>query len=402
MPAPTVIVAPRKGDLPEAHTPRGLCALLLLLLVALLRNGELAAACVLDGLSLCARVVVPSLFPFLVLSELLVRSGAGALPGRLLTKPFRKLLGLPGAAAEALLLGILCGFPVGARTAAALCRDGRLTAPELQRCMLLCNLPSAAFLSGVVGRSLFASPQLGGFLVATALSASLLTGLLLQRLFPLPHRSEQPNSVPTHVRVSLSEALTAGSNGILQICGCILFFNTLSGLLAPVLDRARLPAAVAAALSGALELTTGVSRAAALEDGRAAASVCALLCGWSGFSVGFQVLSAARSTLHGTAAAESVRALPYFLAKAFQGIVCAAATAAAYPRLAIPAGRLQCLGRPSFYWADPSTIPAFLPILLNAAFFISLLFSLRNACYYSSKRIYKNRQTSRKIDRIDE
>lgn len=57
--------------------------------VLILRNPDVAIEYMGRGLSLCARTVIPSLFPFMVISELMVRSGAGEALGRLFSRPMR-------------------------------------------------------------------------------------------------------------------------------------------------------------------------------------------------------------------------------------------------------------------------------------------------------------------------
>jgi hypothetical protein len=92
-----------------------------------LRNADAAVSYMGRGLSLCARTVIPSLFPFMVVSEMLVASGAGEALGRLFARLMRRVFGLSGAGASALFLGSMCGFPVGARTAVALLDQGAIS-----------------------------------------------------------------------------------------------------------------------------------------------------------------------------------------------------------------------------------------------------------------------------------
>ena len=69
-----------------------------------LRPGA-AAGGVLRGLSVCYETVIPALFPFLVLSRLLLESRAASALG-LLLRPYTRLLGLHSPKAPA---AMLCG-----------------------------------------------------------------------------------------------------------------------------------------------------------------------------------------------------------------------------------------------------------------------------------------------------
>ena len=86
-------------------------------LLALLLLPEEGAQAARDALALCAQTVVPSLFPFFVLSALLTSGSASALFASLLSPLMRPLFSLSGAGASALALGLCGGYPVGARTA---------------------------------------------------------------------------------------------------------------------------------------------------------------------------------------------------------------------------------------------------------------------------------------------
>ena len=66
------------------------------------------------ALLLCTSSLIPTLFPFMVISEIMVRSGCGTLFARFPGKLFSRIFGISPNAATALIFGILCGFPVGA------------------------------------------------------------------------------------------------------------------------------------------------------------------------------------------------------------------------------------------------------------------------------------------------
>ena len=92
---------------------------------ALLLFPDVSAAAARDGLTLCLQTVLPSLFPFFVLSSLLVQSDVPRLLSRAMAGVMYPLFGVSGAGASALILGLLGGYPVGARTVAELQEKGK-------------------------------------------------------------------------------------------------------------------------------------------------------------------------------------------------------------------------------------------------------------------------------------
>ena len=106
---------------------------LLALMAGLLRHSGPVGEAVRQGVALCGRSVIPSLFPFFVLSSLLIACGASELLSALLSPLMRPLFGLSGTGAAALALGLCGGYPVGARTAAELVENGALSQEEGER-----------------------------------------------------------------------------------------------------------------------------------------------------------------------------------------------------------------------------------------------------------------------------
>ena len=98
------------------------------------------------GLGVILHKVIPSVFPYLVLSGLLYRTGLAQRLGRLFGRPFRKIFRLPMAAFPAVLLGVLCGFPVGAKCAVEMYMQGFCTKKEAERIAAFTNFCGPPFI----------------------------------------------------------------------------------------------------------------------------------------------------------------------------------------------------------------------------------------------------------------
>ena len=248
----------------------------------LLRPQE-AAQAVREGLALCAGTVIPSLFPFFVVVSLLLQLGlAETLQG--LCGPFMgPLFRMRGVCALPLLAGLLGGYPAGARTAAELFQQGRLSRREAELLLGFCDNCGPAFLLGYVGAGVLGDARAGAYLYLIHVLSALLAGMVLCRLCPgrdpaLPGGRTAARGVP------FPQALTAAGSGAvtatLNICAFVVLFRVLAALLPPVLPGAAL---------GVLEMVTGVS---ALSPGRAGFVWAGAIVGWGGLSVHCQALSA--------------------------------------------------------------------------------------------------------------
>jgi sporulation integral membrane protein YlbJ len=288
-------------------------ALLLLLMAALLRDGPTAARAVRDGLSLCVRSVIPSLFPFFAAVSCFTDLGLADDLGALLAPVLGPLLGCSGAGASAFLLGLLGGYPVGARAAGQLFRAGSVSRAEAERLLSFCNNCGPAFVIGVAGGTCLGSARLGAWLCAIHAAAAILTAQLSRgRRVPSAAAPVRPPVPP--LTTVFFRSVTAAGEAMLRVCSFVVFFMTVLRLLCAHtgLDHPL--------LLGAVELTGGVLR---LSPGRDGFVMAAALLGWGGLCVHCQTAA----VLQGTGL--SLR--PYVTGKLLQAAISAA--------LAIPVSR---------------------------------------------------------------
>lgn len=303
----------------------GFCLMSTFCFVLVLRNADAAIEYMGRGLTLCARTVIPSLFPFMVISELLVSSGAGEAFGRLFSRLMRWVFGLSGAGASAVFLGSMCGFPIGARTAVALLDRNAISKSECEHLLTFTNNPSSAFLITAVGTSLYGNRHLGMVLYCTVLGCGFLVGFWAKFFL---RRSEEPVEHP-HFPSGLhfggvetfTRAVSGAATGMLTVCAYVIFFSALTGSLGcAVGDTGRAGEIGYALLSGGLEMTGGISLASMLSDREWGLILTAVFAGWSGVSVHCQIMT--------LCAGRGLSFKPYIIAKAVQGILCGGIMAA--------------------------------------------------------------------------
>lgn len=256
-------------------------AVLAIVVLLLLRPQE-AAEAVRVGLALCGRTVIPSLFPFFAAISLLLQLGAAEALSGLFWPVMQPLFRLRGECALPLLAGFLGGYPSGAKTAAGLYAQGRISRQEAELLLGFCDNCGPAFLLSYVGAGILGGTELGVKLYLIHIAAALLTGVLLCRLV----RDRGPvllgSSLPVKA-VSFPQALTSSVSGALTstlgICAFVVFFQVLAALPPVPLPPLAL---------GALEMVSG---AAALSPGRAGFVAAAAIVGWGGLSVHCQAMS---------------------------------------------------------------------------------------------------------------
>ena len=306
----------------KAERPRwgSLCLAFLILFCfgLLLRRADVATDRMREGLSLCARAVLPSLFPFMVLSELLVASGAGEWLLSPLSRPLGKLLGLSRAGGCALVLGLACGFPTGARGALLALEKGTLTRAECERVLACSSIPSAAFLVSTVGGALWGNVNFGVLLYAFAVFSALLSGFFVYVMQKRPKKELDFSSARPRLSIRfdaqmLTTAIKNATLNTLLICAYVVFFFTLTGAVSLILGRFGASKSTHAILSALLELSGGVSASARLANRSLAAVLTGAAVGWSGLSVHCQMLSLCEG--------HDVSLRPYLAAKLMQAVI---------------------------------------------------------------------------------
>lgn len=344
----------------------------LFLLLLFLTNAQIAMDSVRQGLSLCTETLFPSLFPFLVLSELLVARQAGKVLGRLFSRPVSVLFGVSGGGAAVLLLGMLCGYPVGTATAVALYRQGELSKEELNRLILFANNPSPGFLIGAVGEALLGNKGAGLALWVITWSSAALTGIFLHIAYGKAAKTtETPaNGMQKPPSVSdLTGSVTRGFSSLLQVFAFVLFFTCVGSCLTPILTALHLPVGVNVALYGLLEITSGINHAVTMLTPEAAFRFSAFFAGFAGLSVCLQLFSIAEE-LH-------LRLSPYLLTKAAQGGLCLL-LAEIYLRLFKP--HLENAGSAAAFAESTIQQRHTLGVLLLLPFFVLILSVFQKKC----------------------
>ncbi|MCI8589913.1 MAG: hypothetical protein HFE77_04300 [Clostridiales bacterium] len=278
--------------------------------VFVLQKPNAAAVAVYDALVLCVHNVIPSLFPYMVISTLFVSSGLASFVGRLLSKPFSKLFAMNGSCCAAVIIGFIAGFPVGAKTAVSLYKDGYCEKEEAQRLCAFCNNTGPAFVIGAIGAGFFGRPAIGIALYLIEIAAALLTGLFLSIG---KERNRPINRCVVCYRLDFSAAVKEAVSAVLLVCGFVVFFSVLMSILTDILLAAGL-SSLLTLISCLLEVTAGVSLAAELS-GISGFTLAAFAIGWSGFCVHAQSASFMLPA--------NFSLIKYMGGKALQGILCA-------------------------------------------------------------------------------
>lgn len=295
-----------------------------------------------NGLKLWATNVVPALFPFFIATELLSYTNVADKLSKLFSKLMRPIFNVPGNAAYAFILGVISGYPVGAKIVTSFRNSNSCTKDEGERMLAFTNNSGPLFIIGTVGITLFKSSTIGILLLITHILASITVGFLLG----IFHRNTKSNKIiDKHIinnsqtkncNISnlgeiLGNSILSASKTIIIIGGFVVLFsviisilnnsniiNIITSLFLPICKIFNIDIAfIKSILIGMLELTNGVSLVSSITSKFFTTNIviCAFLLGFGGISVLLQVLSiTSKSDL-------SIKT--YIIGKLLQGIIAA-------------------------------------------------------------------------------
>ena len=103
------------------------------------------------GLTLWFHTVLPALLPFMVLSNFMIKQNVTGAVSRVAYPVFARVFGLSKAGCYPAVIGLLSGYPVGAKTTAQLYREKMLSKSEAQYLLTFCNNASPMFLLEYIG-----------------------------------------------------------------------------------------------------------------------------------------------------------------------------------------------------------------------------------------------------------
>ena len=251
-------------------------------MLALLVFPDTASYAVRSGLLLCGTTVIPALFPFLVLSKILI----GILPKHTtswMNRLMEHCFGVSGACFSAFAISFLGSYPVGASAVVSLYENGTISKQDAQRALRFCNNSGPGFFIGIVGGVIFRSVFTGLLLYCFHVLSAILCGLYFAEPTPraqIRKITNSPVSLSQLFLTSIGDTCTV----LLQLSGMIVAFSLFSTYLG-LLSISALSETLQALIFGLLEITTGILH---LSGSGLCMVAAAFLMSWGGLCVHMQ------------------------------------------------------------------------------------------------------------------
>ena len=300
-----------------------LSPLLVLLSIGLLWENQAVSAGVRAGLVACANVIIPSLFPFMILANIIAFSRSGAYLNKSVAGFTRKVLGLPEHLGCVVLMNFIGGYPVGARMIASKVKNREISPQEASRALCFCVNAGPSYLISAVGAGMLSSRSAGLSLYFSQILSALAIGVIVFRRKRDLCSQRQRGSDILYGKDVFVSSVTAASAAILSTCAFVVAFSAIiaflsaigiTGLFADILT-AILPLQnkdfYIAAFTGIIEVTSGCAAASGLHT-QGGVLLLGFLVSFSSLSIIFQIKSA-------FAGLSQINFVPFYLSRMVHG-----------------------------------------------------------------------------------
>lgn len=308
-------------------------------------NDSVSAA--LNGVKMWGEVVFPSLFPFFVISEIMIGIGIVNFVGIILEPFMRPLFRVTGAGGFVVAMGMASGFPAGAKFTARLRQEKQITAIEAERLSAFTNSASPLFMSGAIAVGFFHNAALSLLIMVCHYLGNLFVGITmrfygkteensktkrqhhtasLKLAFEQMHQ-KRLNDNQTLGRL-LGDSVNSAIQTLLMVGGFIILFSVLNNVLSIInvtdaigtmigifFSIFTIPAELSPAFfSGLLEITNGAQQVSETADVSLFYQVLlvSFILGFNGFSIQAQAAT--------FLAQADIRFWPFFIGRILHGI----------------------------------------------------------------------------------
>lgn len=278
------------------------------------------------GITLWWKIVLPSLFPFMILSNLITKTAIPKLFGKLLNPIMKFIFRLPGISAIAIFLGMIGGYPIGAKVTSDLRTNNTISKDVANTLIKFTNNSGPLFITGAIGIGLYNNPKIGSLLLITHYLSALVVGLLFRKKeedLSLAKEIDFEVITLSNFGQTLNTSIKNAIISVSSICGFIVLFSiistilfqtgiisTISAFIFPTLNK-KVSHAI---ISGLLEVTNGINLLSATTlPLKQKLILTATLIGFGGFSIHAQTLGILSKT--------DIKISSYLAGKTLQGII---------------------------------------------------------------------------------
>ncbi len=283
------------------------------------------------GLFFCSDIIIPSLFPFMVISSFIVKSNLSLKIGKLMSPLTKFLFNLPGYIGPTIILGLIGGYPTSARGVKSLFEKKIITDSDAERIMLFSVGAGPAFVVSIIGINFLRNSKAGIIILVSQITASIILGVLIGLFYKTNkinftnNKKNTQNSEKVKLSSAFIESCSDSCYGLINLCSLVVVFSVIilfldslgvSNIISTILSNLGISHRISKSILPIfLEVTSGSMIAS--QNG-APIELMSFALGWGGICVHFQIFSA----LHGI----NFSIIKFMIFRFFHGLIAALIT----------------------------------------------------------------------------
>ncbi|MBK5240948.1 sporulation integral membrane protein YlbJ [Clostridium sp.] len=211
-----------------------ICSLIILQMIL---NPNLCIRYTISGAKLFFNAVFPSLFPFLVLINIIINYDGINIYSKLLGNIICKPLKLPKESTIALIVSVLCGYPLGARYTCDLYEKKLIDLVTCERLLNIASNASPLFVIGTVGASMMSNSKIGYVLLLSNILSCLFMGFIIPSKNSFNKKNIKDNSIKKNLNTNINigivfkNSIEDAIKNCLNIGGFIVIFSVITGIV---------------------------------------------------------------------------------------------------------------------------------------------------------------------------
>lgn len=304
---------------PKLNTKFLIKVFLILFIIFLIMFSKTNILAVQNAISLFFEKVFPSLFPFFIAADLLSHTNIINILNTILSPIMKPLFNVSGKGAFPFIMGIISGYPIGAKIVSDFSKNNICTKVECERLLAYTNNSGPLFIIGTVGSSLFLSTEIGILLLITHIFGTLTVGIIFRFYKNNYYRNE---NIVDELDIDnfssiLTESIFNSFKTTGMIFGFIIMFSIINNILLTSGILKLFPSAIIGSILSTCEITNGINYISMIKSSNLTIQLIltSFFLGFGGISVLMQVYSIISKT--------DLSIKPYILGKLLHGLTSA-------------------------------------------------------------------------------
>lgn len=282
--------------------------LLIILFVFIFIYSKTVKETIIYGIYIWINNLIPSMFPFLLISKLMIYNNLVFYLNNIFGKYIRILFNVPESSSFAIILSLITGFPTGAIYIKELLNSKLIDIEDANKLIMYTSYSSPIFVISVIGETLLNNKSLGLYIYIIHVITGLFIGLILRG------RKGNINKsifIKNNELKTLSDAIKESFETLINILGILLFFLLIISIINIILPNNT----IAIILKSILEITTGVINISRCNINiKLKASIIGFIISFNSLSIHYQIKSIIEDT--------NIKYSNYLYARIVHSILC--------------------------------------------------------------------------------